>query len=272
MTLFLVELTYDVASTLVKVEGGTFTMGATKEQLPEAYGKEKPMHKVTLSSFLISKFEVTQELWESVMGTNPSYFTGDNRPVELVSWNHVVDFCNKLSEKEGLIPVYTINKKKKDPNNNNKYDELKWLVTCNFNSNGYRLPTEAEWEYAARGGNESKGYEYSGGNNIDEVAWYDASGNAGMTAQYTSEVGIKQANELGLYDMSGNVLEWVWDWYGSYTSSSQTNPTGPNSGSDRVLRGGCWASLAVGCRVAYRDYFAPVYSSNNYGFRLVRTK
>jgi sulfatase modifying factor 1 len=237
----------DAPKGYILVEGGTFTMGSN-----DGGSDEKPTHRVTVSSFYIGKTEVTQDLWASVMGNNPSNFEDDNIPVEKVSWNDIVDFCNKLSEKEGLKKAYS-------GSGNN--------INCDFSSNGYRLPTEAEWEFTARGGNRSKGYEYSGSNKIDEVAWYDKnSGNE------THDVGTKQANELGLYDMSGNVWEWVWDWYGEYSSGSQTNPKGANSGSNRVLRGGSWYSVAGSSRVAGRDYDVPDIRSSNVGFRLVRTK
>lgn len=247
---------------MVKIDGSTFMMGSN-----QVYDQAKPVHKVTLSSFLISKYEVTQELWESVMGNNPSEFKGVKSPVETVNWYDVVEFCNKLSVKEWLTPAYKIDKTQEDPNNTSSYDKLKWIVTCDFNSNGYRLPTEAEWEYAARGGEKSKGYTYSGSYDIDVVAWY--TNNSGST---THDVGTKQPNELGLYDMSGNVWEWCWDWKGKYTSVNQTDPRGPNSGTHRVLRGCCWGKTEVSCRVAHRNDEDPDYRSNNNGFRLVRTK
>ena len=264
---------------MVKVEGGTFTMGAIREQIPEALEDEEPTHKVTLSSFMIGKYEVTQELWEGVMGSNPSIFKGSKQPVQLVKWYEVIEFCNILSERQGLTPAYTINKNEKDPSNNSQYDEVKWMVTCDFNANGYRLPTEAEWEYAARGGIKSFGYvgveiKYSGSNSLDEVGWYGAENKTGNreSTDKTSEVGKKQPNELGLYDMSGNVWEWCWDWYGEYTSSSQTDPKGPNSGSFRVMRGGSWLNDAENCRVAFRDSHPPSYRKSDIGFRLVRTR
>ena len=213
---------------MVKVDGGTFTMGATDEMTdPNDY--EKPTHQVTLSSYYIGETEVTQALWKAVMGNNPSMFKGDNLPVENVSWNDCQEFIRKLNAATGRR---------------------------------FRLPTEAEWEFAARGGNQSRHTQYSGSSNIDDVAWYyDNSGNK------THPVKTKRSNELGLYDMTGNVWEWCQDWFGSYSSYSQTNPTGPNSGSDRVLRGGSWYSYARYCRSSYR-YSAPGNRSSNLGFRL----
>ena len=217
---------------MVYVKGGTFTMGATAEQGSDAYSNEKPTHSVTLSDYYIGKYEVTQAQWRAIMGSNPSNFKGDNLPVENVSWNDIQEFIKKLNAQTG----------KK-----------------------FRLPTEAEWEYAARGGNQSKGYKYSGSNSISEVAWYD--GNSG---DKTHPVGQKTPNELGIYDMSGNVWEWCQDWYSSsaYSSSSQTNPTGPSSGSYRVLRGGSWGNYAGYCRVSYRRDDGPAYRSSYCGFRL----
>ncbi len=229
---------------MIKVEGGIFQMGSEN-----GYDVEKPVHSVTLSSFYMGKYQVTQKEWQAVMGTNPSYFKGDKRPVEQITWYQAVEFCNKLSQNEGLSPAYTINVTS---------------VSCNWNADGYRLPTEAEWEFAARGGNQSKGYTYSGSNNLDEVGWYSSN------SDDTHEVGTKKANELGIYDMSGNVWEWCWDLYDSYTSSAQTNPRGATSGSRRVLRGGCWLGSADFCRVSFRGGF-PFLSSNNFGFRLARS-
>ena len=188
---------------MVKVEAGTFMMGATSE-MKNPYDDEKPVHQVTLTNdYYMGKYEVTQALWQVVMGKNPSYFKGDNLPVNYVRWKDCQRFISKLNSMTGRK---------------------------------FRLPTEAEWEYAARGGKKSRGYQYSGSSNISDVAWYD--GNSG---DKTHPVGTKQANELGIYDMTGNVLEWCQDWYGSYYSSSQTNPTGATSGSRHVNRGGSWA-------------------------------
>ena len=215
---------------MVFVKGGTFTMGATAEQGSDASSNEKPTHSVKLSDFYIGKYEVTQAQWKAVMGTNPSNWKGDNLPVENVSWNDIQEFIKKLNAQTG----------KK-----------------------YRLPTEAEWEYAARGGNLSKGYKYSGSNSISNIAWYDANSN-----KMTHIVGQKSPNELGIYDMSGNVWEWCQDWLGNYNSSFQTNPTGPSSGSYRVLRGGSWSYIARTCRVSIRGYSKPADRYNRHGFRL----
>jgi formylglycine-generating enzyme required for sulfatase activity len=228
-----------VSFTMIPIQGGTFSMGATSEQSNYADSSEKPVHQVTLSDFSIGETEVTQALWVSVMGTNPSHFIGDlQRPVDNVSWEMCQEFITKLNEISGSM---------------------------------FRLPTEAEWEYAARGGNMSRGYRYSGSNLIGSVAWYD--GNAGSGVQYngpdygTHPVATKAPNELGLYDMSGNVSEWCQDWYGAYGSASQENPLGPESGTYRVTRGGSYTLSDEMCRVSTRRYSLP---SNCYGgLRLV---
>lgn len=211
---------------MVKVEGGTFSMGSTISY------DEMPVHLVTLSNFSIGKYEVTQEEWEAVMETNPSCFKGVNNPVDEVSWNDCQKFIKKLNKLTGLQ---------------------------------FRLPTEAEWEYAARGGNKSKGYKYSGSNTIGDVAWYGKNSN-----QETHPVGTKVPNELGIYDMSGNVSEWCSDWYSrSYYSSSPTsNPTGPATGSGRVHRGGGYFFNANSCRVACREYTYRYFDLDYIGFRL----
>ena len=220
-----------VSFEMVYVEGGSFDMGATTEQGGDAWDNEKPVHRVTLSGYYIGMYEVTQELWEAVMGSNPSYFKGAQNPVESVSYNDCREFISRLNSLTG------------------KY---------------FRLPTEAEWEYAARGGNKSLHYKYSGSGNIGKVAWYtENSGNS------THAVGTKTANELGIYDMSGNVFEWCSDWYGDYSAEAQTNPQGPSSGDERVLRGGRWGSRARYCRVSNRDYGKPDYSLSRSGLRLV---
>lgn len=219
-----------VQFTMVEVGGGTFTMGATSEQGSDAWDEEKPAHEVTLSDYYIGQTEVTQALWEAVMGSNPSDSKGGNLPVERVSWDDCQVFIQKLNQLTGKQ---------------------------------FRLPTEAEWEYAARGGRKSRGYKYAGGNNIDSVAWCD--GNSGNK---THPVATKQANELGIYDMSGNVLEWCSDWCGDYTSSSQSDPQGSSSGSFRVIRGGCYYNFARNCRVSYRISNTLDYRSGYLGLRL----
>ena len=228
-----------VSFNMIAVKGGTFTMGATSEQGSDAYDDEKPTHQVTLSDYCIGETEVTQELWQAVMGSNPSYFTGNlQRPVEYVTWNDCQEFIKKLNQLTGKT---------------------------------FRLPTEAEWEYAARGGSQSQGYKYAGSNTLGDVGWYDVNSyNKGSShPDYgTHPVGQKQANELGLYDMSGNVGEWCQDWYDSYSSSPQTNPTGPSSGSNRVSRGGCWINGARYCRVSNRSRSTPAYGSGHLGLRL----
>lgn len=232
-------------SPFVKVEGGTFMMGSN-----DGGSDEQPVHQVSVSSFYIGKYEVTQKEWLEVMGSNPSNFKGDDLPVEQVSWYDAVDYCNKRSVKEGFTPCYS---------------GSGTSISCNWNANGYRLPTEAEWEFAARGGTKSKGYTYSGSNDIGSVAWYD--NNSGRN---THSVGRKSPNELGIYDMSGNVWEWCWDWYGTYSGTSQNNPTGSTSGSCRVLRGGSWNYYGGLCRVADRYGNGPVLRNYNLGLRVLR--
>jgi formylglycine-generating enzyme required for sulfatase activity len=212
------------------VRGGTFEMGGTPEQGSDCYDNEKPVHDVTVSDFYIGKYPVTQRLWAQVMGENPSKFLGDDLPVENVSWNDVQEFIAKLNRQTG----------KK-----------------------YRLPTEAEWEYAVRGGNRGKGYKYAGSDNIGDVAWYK-----GNSDYKPRPVGTKQPNELGIYDMSGNVWEWVNDWYGGYAAEAQGNPEGPSAGSHRVHRGGSCYSAARHCRVSLRYGHGPGHRDGDLGFRL----
>ena len=230
-----------VSFQMVAVDGGTFTMGVDTVMVTEGDANldELPAHEVTVSSFSIGQTEVTQELWEAVMGTNPSSFTGDpQRPVEQVSWEDCQEFISRLNAITGK---------------------------------SFRLPTEAEWEFAARGGSKSRDNMYAGSDNLDEVAWYYFNSYAqGIDSpDYgTHVVGLKRGNELGLYDMSGNVNEWCADWYGNYTEDAQTDPVGPESGLRRVTRGGGWFSTPTDCRTTVRNYDAP--GSRNYalGFRL----
>ena len=218
-----------VSDGFVFVEGGTFQMGDDDDEYAS------PKHLVEVNNFYICDHEVTQKEYLDVRGENPSNFKGDYKPVECVSWYDAVEYCNALSVKKRLTPCYTIDKEKRDPNNKDEGDGLKWTVTCNFSANGYRLPTEAEWEYAVRGGKKSKEYEYSGSNNIEDVAWYEENSNG-----ETHDVKTKSPNELGLYDMSGNIIEMCWDWYAPYVSSFQTNPTGALFSSYRIIRDFSW--------------------------------
>ena len=230
----------------VLVEAGTFRMGSTNGS-----NDEKPVHSVTISrAYYISKYEVTQKEWKEVMGTNPSHFKGDNLPVENVSWYDAVEFCNALSRKEGLKPAYLGSREN---------------IRCDFSVNGYRLPTEAEWEYAARGGNKSRGFTKAGSNSVWNVGWLGA--NSGGR---THDVGRMSPNELGIYDMSGNVWEWCWDWWEDYTSDSVTDPRGPSVGAYRISRGGSWFGTND-LRVAYRGEDHPSLRYNTDGFRVVRT-
>ncbi|MEA2103987.1 MAG: SUMF1/EgtB/PvdO family nonheme iron enzyme [Candidatus Cloacimonadota bacterium] len=249
---------------MIFIEGGTFEMG---DQFNEGGDDELPLHEVTLDDFYIGQYEVTQAQFENVMGYNPSYFAGENKPVEYLTWYEMIKFCNKKSMQEGLTPCYSVDGDTDPDNWGNSFDP-----DCDFDVNGYRLPTEAEWEYAARGGNEgdNDNYRYSGCHDegdLPDYAWYDSnSGNE------THEVGTKLPNQLDIYDMSGNVWEWCWDWYDSdyYSSSPSENPTGPNSGLDSVLRGGYWNGGADGCRVADRYGVAPSGSGGLVGFRILR--
>ena len=257
---------------MILVEGGTFTRGCTEEQEADCLSSERPAHEVTVNSFYIGKYEVTQGEWESLMGENPSGFgdCGSNCPVERVSWYDVVVYCNRLSEQAGLTPCYY-----SDDGYTNVYGksgqtwslpnagEVYWLATAN----GYRLPTEAEWEYAARGGMQSEGYKYAGGNDESAVAWYEDN-----SSDSTQAVGGKAPNELGLFDMSGNVWERCWDWYDSdyYNESVRCQPPGPNSGSDRVIRGGSWGNAPAFLRCAFRGYGTPGDGSYTLGFRVAR--
>ena len=232
-----------VSFKMIRVNGGTFTMGATSEQESDAESDEKPAHQVTLSTYYIGETEVTQDLWQAVMGSTVAQQRdkankewslrggGGNYPMYYISWEECQTFISRLNSLTGR---------------------------------SFRLPTEAEWEFAARGGNQSRGYKYSGSNSLGNVAWNtDNSGNE------THPVKQKSPNELGLYDMSGNVWEWCQDCYGSYSSSSQTNPTGASSGSYRVYRGGSWGNDAGDCRVSVRNDYAPDARGDYLGLRLV---
>jgi formylglycine-generating enzyme required for sulfatase activity len=228
----------------VLVEGGTFNMGSS-------IVGETPQHPVTVSSFYMSKYEVTRKNWQEVMGRR-SVPTGDNLPVN-VTWYDAVEYCNKLSLKEGLTPCYR-----------GSGDD----ITCDWNANGYRLPTEAEWEYAAKGGNKDYLiYTYSGSNNPAVVAWY-----VDNSFKEIQPVGTNQPNSLGIYDMSGNVAEWCWDWFGNYTSTAQINPRGPDStdiNRNRIIRGGSVRDSRRAITSTSRGFLNPWWRSCS-GIRVVR--
>jgi len=233
---------------MVPVEGGTFLMGGN-----DGGSGERPAHTVTLDSFYVGKFEVTQEEWCVVMGKNPSYWVGAKSPVDSVAWYEAVEYCNIRSQKEGLTPCYT-----------GSGDN----IACNFAANGYRLPTEAEWEYAGRGGALSGNYKYSGGNNPGEVAWY-----AENSTFKNETVGRKKANELGIYDMSGNLWEWCWDWFDKdyYKKSPGQNPQGPAAGLRRVMRGGSTFNPENYVKTTFRASQKPNMGSTRLGLRVVRS-
>ncbi|MCL2444255.1 MAG: formylglycine-generating enzyme family protein [Treponema sp.] len=276
-------LNTNIPANFVRVRGGTFRMGTAEpkatvdDRVIRTGGltmtsvitvggedRERPVRSVTVKSFNIAKYPVTQKEWFDVMGTtirtqqNTNRPTvsgeGDNYPMYFVSWNDAIEYCNRRSIMEGLTPAYHISGRD---------------VTCDWDANGYRLPTEAEWEYAARGGGRNPSeFLYSGSNKADEVAWFATP----RSARSTSPVGSKAPNGLGIYDMSGNVWEWCWDWYAddyNYEGANIPNPRGSPSGTRRVLRGGSWSNSDWQARSAYRFYASPTSRDHNRGFRVV---
>ena len=243
------ETAFDMDLSMVYVEGDLFVMGAAEDDTTAEYD-EYPAHKVTLSSYHMSKYEITQAQWKAVMGTTVEqqrekageeslYGEGDNYPMYYVSWTEAKEFCDKLSAKTGK---------------------------------NYTLPTEAQWEFAARGGKKSKGFKYSGSNVIGDVAWYGRYESEGTSEGKTSLVGTKAPNELGIYDMSGNVWEWCADWYANYSADPATDPIGPSAGATHVSRGGSWLDDDPTCRVSYRNFDDPGYRYSSMGFRVVRVQ
>jgi formylglycine-generating enzyme required for sulfatase activity len=232
---------------MIRVDGGTFQMGAT-----DIFSPEEPIHGITVKSFYIGKYEVTQQEWQTVMSDNPSLFIGEKLPVERISWYDAVEFCNKKSEKDGLNPCYTGTGEN---------------IVCNFDADGYRLPTEAEWEFAASGGIQGQNYLFSGGNTADEVAWYDNN-----SLDKTHPVGLKNANSLGVHDMSGNVREWCWDRYDSeyYKKSPTENPRGPEVGKTRTYRGGSACERKISLRCSARFQLPPESKQYDLGLRIIK--
>jgi formylglycine-generating enzyme required for sulfatase activity len=244
----------------ILVKGGTFTMGSSASE-PER-GQDETQHRVTVSDFYIAASSVTQREYRELMGNNPSEFKGENLPVENVTWFDAVRFCNARSAREGLTPAYAISGE---------------AVTWNRAANGYRLPTEAEWEYACRAGTATP---FNVGNNITDAQanfynnyGYNNNSSGRVTGGYrvrTSPVNSYAANSWGLFDMHGNAADWCWDWYGEYGTAAQTNPAGPAAGTLRVNRGGGWNDFPKHIRSAYRAATPPYNGSFNLGFRLAR--
>jgi formylglycine-generating enzyme len=255
LTIFIPQYAFSqVKNEMIRVNGGAFLMGSPETEAGRNYVDESPQHKVTVSSFYMAKYPVTQTEYEAVMGENPSHHVAPDNPVEKVTWLNAVDYCNKRSIKEGLTPVYTIEGNK---------------VTWNRAANGYRLPTEAEWEYACRAGTQTPFYT---GDKLDEAGWYRGNTrNMETLARSPFPVGLKKPNAFGLYDMHGNVLEWCWDFFAPYTAAEQVDPTGPATGDRRVYRGGCWDFEELNCRSAYRFRQHVNFKFFYNGFRVARS-
>jgi formylglycine-generating enzyme required for sulfatase activity len=258
-----------VPENMVYVEGGSFMMGSPDDE-PNRMSDET-QHQVTVSGFYMGKYEVTQKEWREVMGSHPSEFKGDDLPVENVSWYDVLEYCNALSKKDGFIPAYLIDRERIDSENTGSFN---WLVSWDKNANGYRLPTEAEWEYACRAGTVTP---FSTGNDITtDQANYDGdypynNNKKGIDRKKTTIVGSFAPNQWGLYDMHGNIREWCWDWYYFFYSTNMIDPTGSSGRSSRVIRGGSWFDVAGSLTSADRDGEPPFLRYSNLGFRVVRS-
>ena len=248
------KITFENNYELIFVQGGSFEMG---DHFNEGYSRELPVHSVNISDFYIGKYEVTQAEWISIMVNNPSHYLADNNPVENITWYDALEYCNALSITENLTPCYS---------------GTGTNISCNFTANGYRLPTEAEWEYAARGGvNFNENLRYSGCHEesiLIDYAWFDTNN----TPMGSKEVGMKLPNQLNIFDMSGNVFEWCWDWSSEnyYSVSPSSDPYGPSQGNMRVKRSGSFCCFSSAMRVANRDGFQPEQSDGDIGFRVVR--
>jgi formylglycine-generating enzyme required for sulfatase activity len=248
---------------MVRVPAGVFQMGSPDNDSKDAFDSEKPQHAVRLDGYWLADTPVTQALWQAVMGANPAHFQGQQRPVEQVSWFDAVVFCNTLSQRTGRSPAYRTPESKPYG-----WDGKFWTlpnsgeVHLNLKSDGFRLPTEAEWEHAAREGADAD-FRYCGSDLPDQVGWYAAN-----SGEETHDVALLLPNALGLYDLSGNVYEWCEDWRGDYSTDPLENPRGPEKGLSRVIRGGHWGLTLRNCRPASRNYGGPGYRRNFIGFRL----
>jgi formylglycine-generating enzyme required for sulfatase activity len=268
---------------LVWIEGGIFRNTRSNYHAKSMTNNPYIGKTIAVSGFYIGRCEVTQQEWREVMGSNPSKFKGDTLPVETVCWYDCIEYCNRRSEKEGLTPCYTIDKVNRDPANQTAIDDMKWTVTINAGADGYRLPTEIEWEYAASGGQQSRNYTYSGSDEIGQIAWFwQNAGDKKLTGQWhwptiernhtrTQPVGGKAPNELGLYDMSGNVREWCWDWYGEL-EPTETGAARNSHDSGRVWRGGGWLGADFCCASSFRAGYEANGRGPDQGFRVCRNK
>lgn len=244
---------------MIKVEGSKFMMGSKDKDITADTDEQKE-HEVNIGNFEMSKYEVTVWEWKQYLKAKkkklpkaPTWGWNDKAPINNITWEEAISYCNWLSKKEGLTPVYSV----KGP-----------FYICDFKANGFRLPTEAEWEFAAKGGKNSKGFKYSGSDVLDDVAWHKGNSNG-----KPHTVGTKLPNELGIYDMTGNVWEWCWDWYNTdyYKTEPNNNPKGPEMGDKKSVRGGSWDSQPNYCRPANRISTFPNKTHEFYGFRTVRT-
>jgi formylglycine-generating enzyme required for sulfatase activity len=267
---------------MVRVRGGTFDMG---DVMGDGEEDDETVHRVRVADFYIGRTEVTFEEYDRFCEATGRDKPGDagwgrgKRPVINVSWYDAIEYCNWLSVQHSLTPYYAIDKTRKDPNNTSGLDDLKWMVTPNRRANGYRLPTEAEWEYAAREG--GRKVRFGHGKDLIDPREINFDASAAYKKPYsvvgeyrgrTVPVGsLNSPNALGLHDMSGNVWEWCWDWYGSYSGGAEDNPQGAGKGSDRVSRGGSWDFHPQYCRAAYRFRWRPTLRFDHVGFRLARS-